>query len=116
METLTMTAPATTADPQAGAPAATTTPRAPSAATPQDVMLTPEQLQTLREGIRLAMARRLESGLVPYQGQWLPRAEAEARLRAERRKAWLQLIQLILLSGLGMACSLVLFALLKALL
>lgn len=48
------------------------------------------------------MLKRREANLLPYEGQWLPPSEVEARLRRERRVSWIRALELTLLY-LGLA-------------
>lgn len=51
--------------------------------------------------LRRSMKARLDSGLFPYGGRWVPLAEVRQAVLAERRRAWVHAVELILLYGLN---------------
>ncbi|HET9653254.1 MAG TPA: hypothetical protein VFP36_13725 [Usitatibacter sp.] len=66
---------------------------------PQLADLPVAEIAGLRARVRRGMEQRLQANLFPYEGEWLRRDELDVRLRGERRRAWGQAIELLLLYG-----------------
>lgn len=61
--------------------------------------------------LRRAMSARLDSGLLPYEGRWVPLSDVEEGVARERRQAWIHAFELLLLYGAGFFTSVVILAL-----
>ena len=57
------------------------------------------------------MSARLDSGLLPYEGRWVPLSEVKEGVARERKRAWIHAFELILLCGAGFIASVVILAL-----
>jgi len=55
------------------------------------------EITELKESLRQAMRRRIETDLVPYEGQWVARSVREAKLHEDRAKARIRALELLLL-------------------
>lgn len=70
------------------------------------------QITAVMASLRRAMKTRLDSGLLPHDGRWVPLSEVQEEIARERRRAWIHVIELILLYGAGFIASVAIFALL----
>jgi hypothetical protein len=68
-----------------------------------------------KERIQQAIANRKRSGLVPYEGQWLPREEVRQKLQKVRRKSVQHAIELAVLYFAGIFLTVVIVELIKGL-
>ena len=59
------------------------------------------------------MRQRLDANLLPHEGQWLTPADLAARVRTEKRKAWVRALELLLLLLFGTGLSMVILAILR---
>lgn len=55
------------------------------------------EIEELRKALRRAMQRRVDAGLVPNAGQWVPRSILENAVRKERARARVHALELLLL-------------------
>jgi len=55
------------------------------------------EIAELRKALRRAMQRRVDAGLVPNAGQWVPRSILENEIRKERARAHVHTLELLLL-------------------
>jgi len=58
-----------------------------------------------REALHRAMRSRLDSGLLPYDGRWVPLSDVKEEVARERKRARIHAIELILLYGAGFIAS-----------
>lgn len=70
-----------------------------------------QQLAAFVASLRNAMQLRVEQGLLPYDGRWMPAAEVQKAITRERRRAWMHAFELLLLYGALTSVSLVLIGL-----
>lgn len=70
------------------------------------------QITAVMASLRRAMRTRLDSGLLPYDGRWIPLSEVQEEIARKRKRAWIHVFELILLYGAGFIASVVVFALL----
>ncbi|HET9651855.1 MAG TPA: hypothetical protein VFP36_06675 [Usitatibacter sp.] len=79
---------------------------------PQLTDLPLAEIAGVRQHVRREMQQRLQANLFPYEGEWLAREELDARLRARRRRAWGQAVELLVLcaalGGIGVLLVLLL--------
>lgn len=59
-----------------------------------------------KERIRQAMKARTSAGLVPYQGQWLPREEVRKQLHGVRKTSLVRTVELVVLYIVGIVVAL----------
>lgn len=64
------------------------------------------ELGAYMRSLRRAMKERIDAGLLPYQGRWVPLAEVQAGIARERRRAWVHAFELLLLYGVMAIVSL----------
>jgi hypothetical protein len=65
-----------------------------------------KELAAFVASLRRLMRARADAGLLAYDGQWLPLAEVEQGIARERRRAWVHVVELILLYGVLTVVSL----------
>lgn len=70
-----------------------------------------KEIAAIKESLRRAMRKRIESDLLPYAGQWVARSVLEERLRDDRMKARVRALELLLLYVLATAVSLLMISL-----
>lgn len=58
-----------------------------------------------REALHRAMRSRVDSGLLPYDGRWVPLSDVKEEVARERKRARIHAIELILLYGAGFIAS-----------
>lgn len=71
--------------------------------------------RALSTALREAMGRRLQRQLLPIDGQWLDASAVQEVQRRNRRRAWVVLVELLLLFAVLGMLSYVLVALTQAL-
>jgi hypothetical protein len=74
-----------------------------------------KQIAVVMERLRKAMRRRLDSGLLPYDGRWVTLTEMQQGMLDERKRARVHAIELVLLYGLFAIASFFIIALVVAL-
>lgn len=55
-----------------------------------------KQITAVMASLRREMASRLDSGLLPYEGRWVPLSDVQAGLARKRKQAWIHAIELVL--------------------
>lgn len=71
------------------------------------------QITAITASLRLAMRARLDSGLLPYDGRWVPLSEVQEGIARERQRAWIHAFELILLYGACFIASVAILVLLS---
>jgi hypothetical protein len=64
-----------------------------------------KQATAVMAALRRAMKSRLDSGLLPYDGKWVPLSAVQEGIAQERKRAWIHAIELILLYCLNTVLS-----------
>ena len=70
-----------------------------------------QELAAFVAPLRNTMKLRVEQGLLPYEGRWMPLAEVQKAIARERRRAWVHAFELLLFYGALMVVSLALILL-----
>jgi hypothetical protein len=58
-----------------------------------------KELAAFMAAVRRLMRTRADAGLLAYDGRWLPLREVEQGIASERRRAWIHVVELVLLYG-----------------
>lgn len=64
-----------------------------------------QMITATKDALRRAMRSRLDSGLLPYDGRWVPLSDVKEEVARERKRARIHAIELILLYGAGFIAS-----------
>ena len=70
-----------------------------------------QQIAAVMASLRLQMKSRLDAGLLPYDGRWVPLADVQEGIVQEHKRARVHAVELILLYCLILTASLLVVAL-----